>query len=84
LSFPAWIVLGLITGFVGSRIINRTGEGKLLDILLGVVGAVLAGWLFNIYGMPGVTGFQVNSLVVSVIGAVGLLVIYHLFFRRAS
>ena len=84
MSFPAWIVLGLITGFVGSRIINRTGEGKLLDILLGVVGAILAGWLFNTYGMPGVTGFHVSSLVVSVIDAVGLLVIYHLFFRRVS
>jgi uncharacterized membrane protein YeaQ/YmgE (transglycosylase-associated protein family) len=83
LSFPTWIVLGLIAGFVGSRIINRTGEGKLLDMLLGVVGAILAGWLFNIYGIPGVAGFHLNRLIVPATGAVGLLVIYHLFFRRA-
>lgn len=84
MSFAAWVGLGLIAGFVGSRIINRTGDGKLFDILLGVLGAVLAGWLFKIYGIVGVTGFHVSSLIVPVIGAVGFLVIYHLFFRRVA
>jgi uncharacterized membrane protein YeaQ/YmgE (transglycosylase-associated protein family) len=54
--------LGLIAGFVGSRIINRTGEGKLLDILLGVMGAVLARWLFNIYRISGVTAANSKTL----------------------
>jgi uncharacterized membrane protein YeaQ/YmgE (transglycosylase-associated protein family) len=62
LSFPAWLGPGLIVGFVGSRIIGRTGDGKLLDILLGVVGAVLAGWLFNIYGISGVTAADSKTL----------------------
>ncbi len=84
MSFAAWIGLGLIAGFVGSRIINRTGDGKLVDIVLGVVGAVLAGWLFKIYGGAGEPGFHISRLIVPVIGAVGCLVIYHLFFRRVA
>jgi len=84
LSFAAWIGLGLIAGFVGSRIINRTGEGNCLDILLGVIGSVLAGWLFKIYGISGATGFNLSSLIVPVLGAVGLLVIHHIFFRRVG
>jgi uncharacterized membrane protein YeaQ/YmgE (transglycosylase-associated protein family) len=62
LSFPAWNGLGLVAGFVGSRIINRTGDGKLLDILLGVVGAILAGWLLTIYGISGVTAADSKTL----------------------
>ncbi len=84
MSFAAWIGLGLIAGFVGSRIINRTGEGYFLDILLGVIGAVLTGWLFKIYGVTGVTGFHLSSLIGPILGAVGLLVIYHIFFRRVG
>jgi uncharacterized membrane protein YeaQ/YmgE (transglycosylase-associated protein family) len=43
----AWIVLGLLAGFIGSKIVNKTGEGAILDIILGIVGAVVGGWLFN-------------------------------------
>ncbi len=77
MSFLAWIVLGLVAGFVASKIVNKTGEGIILDIVLGVVGAVAGGWLFHAFGMVGVTGLNLYSLLVAVIGAVLLLVGYH-------
>jgi uncharacterized membrane protein YeaQ/YmgE (transglycosylase-associated protein family) len=84
MSFVAWIVLGLIAGFIGSKIVNRRGEGILLDILLGVVGAFAGGWLFHIFGAPGVSGLNIYSLFVAVIGSVILLVLYHAVIRRRS
>ena len=78
MSFIAWIVLGLIAGFIASKIVNKSGEGLILDIVLGVVGAVVGGWLFNAFGMPGVTGFNIYSMVVAVLGAIVFLVVYHL------
>jgi uncharacterized membrane protein YeaQ/YmgE (transglycosylase-associated protein family) len=78
----AWIVLGLIAGFIGSKIVNKSGEGFLMDIVLGIVGAVVGGWLFNRFGAAGVTGLNLYSLLVAVIGAVVLLVVYHAI-RRA-
>ena len=83
MSLLAWIILGLIAGFVASKLINRTGEGVVLDILLGIVGAVVGGWLFNTFGMAGITGFNLYSLLVAVVGAAALLVVYHALFRRA-
>jgi uncharacterized membrane protein YeaQ/YmgE (transglycosylase-associated protein family) len=83
MSVIAWIVLGLIAGFVASKIVNRTGEGVLLDIVLGIVGAVVGGWLFNTFGMAGVTGLNIYSVLVAVAGAVVFLVIYHLLIRRS-
>ena len=83
MSLLAWIILGLIAGFVASKLINRTGEGVVLDILLGIVGAVIGGWLFNTFGMAGITGFNLYSLLVAVVGAAALLVVYHAVFRRA-
>ena len=82
MSYLAWIVLGLIAGFVGSKIVNKRGEGLILDIILGIVGAFVGGWLFNQFGAHGVTGLNLYSLVVSVIGAVVVLVVYHAL-RRA-
>jgi uncharacterized membrane protein YeaQ/YmgE (transglycosylase-associated protein family) len=84
MSIIAWIVLGLIAGFIGSKLVNKTGEGFFLDIALGIVGAVIGGWLFNLFGMQGVTGLNVYSLVVAVIGAVVFLVVYHAIRRRAA
>jgi uncharacterized membrane protein YeaQ/YmgE (transglycosylase-associated protein family) len=84
MSFLAWIVLGLIAGFIGSKIVNSRGEGILLDILLGVVGAFAGGWLFHIFGTSGVTGLNLHSLLVAVIGSVVLLVLYHAFRRRRA
>jgi uncharacterized membrane protein YeaQ/YmgE (transglycosylase-associated protein family) len=82
MSFLAWIILGLIAGFIGSKLVNRRGEGLVLDIILGIVGAFVGGWLFTTFGMAGVTGLNVYSMVVAVIGAVVVLVIYHALSRR--
>jgi uncharacterized membrane protein YeaQ/YmgE (transglycosylase-associated protein family) len=77
MSILAWIVLGLIAGFIGSKLVNKTGEGVILDIVLGVVGALVGGYLFSIFGAHGVTGLNLYSLFVAVIGAVVVLVVYH-------
>jgi uncharacterized membrane protein YeaQ/YmgE (transglycosylase-associated protein family) len=77
MSILAWVVLGLIAGFIGSKIVNKSGEGLLLDIVLGIVGAVVGGWIFNAFGASGVSGVNIYSLVVAVIGAIIVLVVYH-------
>ena len=82
MSVIAWIVLGLIAGFIGSKIVNKTGEGVLLDIVLGVVGALVGGFLFEKFGMAGVSGVNLYSILVAVVGAVVVLLIYHMLFRR--
>ena len=84
MSIIAWIVLGLIAGFVGSKIVNKSGEGFFLDILLGIVGAVVGGYLFRMFGAHGVTGLNLYSMVVAVVGAVVVLVLYHAVFGRSS
>ena len=83
MSILAWIILGLIAGFIGSKLVNRTGEGFVLDIVLGIVGAVVGGWLFNRFGAAGVSGLNLYSLLVAVVGAVVVLVVYHAIRRVA-
>jgi len=83
MSILAWIVLGIVAGFIASKLINKSGGGLVIDLVLGVVGAVVGGWLFNQFGSAGVTGFNLYSLFVAVIGAVVVLLIYHLVFRRS-
>ena len=82
MSILAWIILGLIAGFIGSKLVNKRGEGLLLDIVLGIVGAVVGGWVFSFFGAGGVTGVNLYSLLVAVVGAVLVLVIFHAI-RRA-
>jgi uncharacterized membrane protein YeaQ/YmgE (transglycosylase-associated protein family) len=84
MSLIAWIILGLVSGFIASKLINRTGEGIILDIVLGIVGAVVGGWVFNTFGMAGVSGLNLYSLLVAVVGATALLVVYHALFRAAA
>jgi uncharacterized membrane protein YeaQ/YmgE (transglycosylase-associated protein family) len=84
MSILAWIVLGLIAGFIGSKLVNKTGQGIVLDIVLGIVGAVVGGYLFSIFGAHGVTGVNLYSLFVAVIGAVVVLVLYHAMRGGAS
>lgn len=81
MSFLAWIVLGGIAGFIGSKIVNKTGEGLLIDIILGIVGAIVGGWLFSAFGASGVTGLNLYSLLVAVVGAVVILFAYHAIRR---
>jgi len=82
MSFLAWIILGLIAGFIGSKLVNKRGEGLVLDIVLGIIGAFVGGWLFTTFGMVGVTGLNLYSMLVAVIGAVVVLVLYHALSRR--
>jgi uncharacterized membrane protein YeaQ/YmgE (transglycosylase-associated protein family) len=77
MSLIGWIFLGLIAGFIASKIVNRHGEGFILDIAIGVVGAVVGGWLMAAFGGEGVTGFNLYSMLVAVVGAVVLLVVVH-------
>ncbi|BCH00298.1 transglycosylase [Mesorhizobium sp. 131-2-5] len=77
MSIISWIILGVIAGFLGSKIVNKTGQGILLDIVLGVVGAIVGGLIFSAFGASGVTGLNIYSLVVAVIGAVIVLWAYH-------
>jgi uncharacterized membrane protein YeaQ/YmgE (transglycosylase-associated protein family) len=83
MSFLAWIVLGLIAGFIGSKVVNKRGEGLILDIILGIIGAIAGGWLFNQFGAAGVTGLNLYSLLVAVVGAIVVLLVYHAIRRAA-
>lgn len=82
MGWIAWIILGLIAGFIASKIVDARGQGVVLDIILGIVGAVIGGWIFRAFGAAGVTGFNLWSLLVAVVGAVVLLWIYHAIAGR--
>ena len=81
MSLLAWIVLGLVSGFVASKIVDKSGKGFVWDIALGIVGAVVGGWIFTIFAMADVTGFNIYSLGVAIVGAIFTLVTYHLLVR---
>ena len=80
----SWIVLGLVAGFLGSMLVNKRGEGMFVDIFLGIVGALVGGWLFSLMGSVGVTGFNIWSLFVAVFGAVVSLMLWHALRARGS
>ncbi len=82
MSILGWIVLGLLAGWIGSNIVDNGGKGPLLDMLLGLVGAIVGGAIFNALGAVPVTGFNLYSLFVAVVGAVVVLVIYHAIAGR--
>ena len=84
MSIIAWVILGLVAGFIGSKLVNKTGEGLILDLVLGIVGAVVGGFIFNTFGAAGVTGLNIYSLIVAVIGAVVVLFIYHAVVGRRA
>ena len=77
MSIIAWIILGLVAGFVASKIVNRHGEGFLMDIVIGIVGAVIGGWIMAALGGEGVNGFNLYSMLVAIAGAIVLLVVAH-------
>ncbi|HTW86703.1 MAG TPA: GlsB/YeaQ/YmgE family stress response membrane protein [Candidatus Binataceae bacterium] len=77
MGFLSWILVGLIAGYVASRIVNKRGEGFLRDVLLGIIGALIGGAIFTRLGYAGITGFNPWSILVAVVGAVIILVIYH-------
>ena len=84
MNWIGWIILGLIAGFIGSKIVNREGQGFFIDIILGIVGAIVGGYIFNVLGAQGVTGFNIYSMFVAVVGAIVVLVIYHALFGRRT
>jgi uncharacterized membrane protein YeaQ/YmgE (transglycosylase-associated protein family) len=84
MSIIGWLILGLISGFVASKIVNRQGEGIVLDFILGVVGALVGGFIFTKLGAAGVTGFNLYSMLVAILGAVVVLVIYHAVIGRRT
>lgn len=83
MSIIGWLILGLIAGFIASKLVNKSGEGLVLDIVLGVVGAVVGGFLFSFFGASPVTGLNIYSMIVAVVGAVLVLVIYHAVTGRS-
>jgi uncharacterized membrane protein YeaQ/YmgE (transglycosylase-associated protein family) len=85
MSMIVWTLLGFVLGLMVSKIVSTTGEGTVVDILLGIVGAVIGGRFFNLFGSSGVTGFNiatVHSVGIAAIGAIIFLMLYHAFFRR--
>jgi uncharacterized membrane protein YeaQ/YmgE (transglycosylase-associated protein family) len=83
-SIIGWLILGLISGFIASKLVNRTGEGFFLDIVLEVVGAIVSGFIFTAVGATGVTGFNHYSMFVAVVGAIVVLALYHALFVRRT
>jgi uncharacterized membrane protein YeaQ/YmgE (transglycosylase-associated protein family) len=84
MSIIGWIVLGLIAGFIASKIVNKQGQGLMLDIVLGVVGAIVGGWLFSMLGAEGISGVNIYSMLIAVIGAIVVLFLYHAVTGRRT
>ncbi|HEY1448239.1 MAG TPA: GlsB/YeaQ/YmgE family stress response membrane protein [Caulobacteraceae bacterium] len=80
----SWLILGLIAGFIASKVVNKTGSGLIMDIVLGVVGAFVGGWVVSYFGHTGVTGLNIPSLIVATIGAIVVMLAYHFLFRRGQ
>jgi uncharacterized membrane protein YeaQ/YmgE (transglycosylase-associated protein family) len=83
MSIVGWLILGLIAGFIASKVVNKQGSGIILDIVLGIIGAFVGGFIFSQLGGHAVTGLNIYSLVVAVVGAVVVLFAYHLIFDRS-
>jgi uncharacterized membrane protein YeaQ/YmgE (transglycosylase-associated protein family) len=80
----SWIILGLIAGFIGSKIVDKQGQGLWLNIALGIIGALVGGFIFDLIGSTGVTGLNIWSMIVAVIGSVVVLLIYNAVTGRRT
>lgn len=70
----AWIVLGLVAGWLASVVMKTDGsQGMGKDLLMGVIGSVVGGWIMGFFGQPGVTGLNLYSIVVAALGAAVLI-----------
>ena len=76
MSIVVWLFIGLVAGFLASKIVNKTGEGMIRDIILGLIGSVVGGFLFHLVGIHR-DGSILLSIVVATVGAILVLVIYH-------
>jgi uncharacterized membrane protein YeaQ/YmgE (transglycosylase-associated protein family) len=80
-----WILLGCLLGLFASKAVSTTGEGTIVDMLPGTVGALICGWIFSILGGGGATGLNMDTVYstgIAWVGAATILTIYHVFFRR--
>jgi uncharacterized membrane protein YeaQ/YmgE (transglycosylase-associated protein family) len=85
MSILTWIIVGLIAGALAKMVVPGEGPGGLIgDIIVGVVGAFVGGWIFNQFGHPGVSGFNLGSIIVAFIGSVVLLFVLRLISGRRS
>jgi uncharacterized membrane protein YeaQ/YmgE (transglycosylase-associated protein family) len=84
LNFIAWIILGLVAGFIASKLVNKTGSGLIMDVILGLVGAFVGGFIVKQFGYQGATGLNIPSLIIATLGAVLVMLAYHFLFRRRS
>jgi uncharacterized membrane protein YeaQ/YmgE (transglycosylase-associated protein family) len=80
----SWIILGLIAGFIGSKIVESQGQGFWLNMALGIIGALVGGFLFSFFGAEGVTGLNIWSMIVAVVGSIVVLLIYNAVTGRRS
>ena len=83
MTLLGWILFGLLTGFAASKVVNRRGEGCILNVVLGIIGACVGGFIFTSIGGAGITGFNVYSMFVAVIGAIVVLLIFHALTGRS-
>jgi uncharacterized membrane protein YeaQ/YmgE (transglycosylase-associated protein family) len=84
MSIFGWIILGLVAGFIASKIVNAQGQGLVLDIVLGIVGAIVGGFLFSLFGAEGISGFNLYSMIVAIAGSIVVLWIYHAVTGRRA
>ncbi len=73
MSVVGWIILGLIAGFVANRMVSRNGDGVIPDILIGIIGALIGGWLMAMLAGGDMHGFNPYSMLVAILGAAVLL-----------
>ena len=82
-NIVVYILVGLVAGFLASRLILGKGRGWLMDIVIGVLGAILGGWLASQLHIPINLGADIlNKIVIAFVGAVILLLIWRVIFRR--
>jgi uncharacterized membrane protein YeaQ/YmgE (transglycosylase-associated protein family) len=80
MSIISWLILGLIAGYIGAKVVNNQGQGLMLNIVLGIVGALVGGFLFSVFGAEGVTGLNLYSMIVAIVGSIVVLAAYHALF----
>lgn len=81
----AWVILGALAGWIASMIMKTDAEqGAIANIVVGIIGAIIGGFVFRMFGASAVTGLNLYSLLVSVVGAVIALFIYKAITGRSA
>ena len=85
MGWLAWLIVGAVAGWLASIVMKTNSQqGLLMDIVVGIVGAFIGGFLFNQFGAAGVTGFNISSLIVAFVGAVVLLAVIRMLGGRRA